>query len=211
MDRGKEEFEKQAEASSTSRHSGLRFPPNPSRALRNRRGSAKEVLAKLAWRMEAIRQAARSCSTDRGGRYGPNTSIGTAAPRAAMLATPLSFYRGAALNMVADLATTPTTGVYVQACGDAHLVNFRGFATPERQINFDIHDLDETLPAWEWDLKRLATSFVLACRDSALDKASAENTALACARSYREHMGVSVKWEPSTYGIRGLVQKCSLT
>ena len=80
-----------------------------------------------------------------------------------MLESPFTFYRGAALNMAADLATTPTTGVRVQACGDAHLVNFRGFATPERQINFDIHDLDETLPApWEWDLKRLATSFVLA-------------------------------------------------
>ena len=91
--------------------------------------------------------------------------------------------------MATDLATTPATGVRVQACGDAHLGNFRGFATPERQINFDIHDLDETLPApWEWDLKRLATSFVVACRDNGLDKASAKDAALACARSYREHM-----------------------
>ena len=70
-----------------------------------------------------------------------------------MLASPFTFYRGAALNMAADLATTPTSGVRVQACGDAHLVNFRGFASPERRIVFDIHDLDETLPApWEWDL-----------------------------------------------------------
>ena len=106
-----------------------------------------------------------------------------------MLESPFTFYRGAALNMATDLAITPTTGVRVQACGDAHLGNFRGFATPERQINFDIHDLDETLPApWEWDLKRLATSFVVACRDNGLDKASAEDAALACARSYREHM-----------------------
>jgi len=106
-----------------------------------------------------------------------------------MLESPFTFYRGAALNMATDLATTPTTGVRVQACGDAHLGNFRGFATPERQINFDIHDLDETLPApWEWDLKRLATSFVVACRDNGLDKSSAEDAALACARSYREHM-----------------------
>ena len=106
-----------------------------------------------------------------------------------MLELPFTFYRGAALNMATDLAITPTTGVRVQACGDAHLGNFRGFATPERQINFDIHDLDETLPApWEWDLKRLATSFVVACRDNGLDKASAEDAALACARSYREHM-----------------------
>lgn len=106
-----------------------------------------------------------------------------------MVESPYTFYRGAALNMAADLATTPTTGVRVQACGDAHLGNFRGFATPERQINFDIHDLDETLPApWEWDLKRLATSFVVACRDNGLDKSAAENAVLACAQSYREHM-----------------------
>ena len=72
------------------------------------------------------------------------------------------------------ISRSRATGVRVQACGDAHLGNFRGFATPERQINFDIHDLDETLPApWEWDLKRLATSFVVACRDNGLDKASA--------------------------------------
>jgi len=106
-----------------------------------------------------------------------------------MLVSPFTFYRGAALNMAADLATLPTTGVRVQACGDAHLVNFRGFATPERQINFDIHDLDETLPApWEWDLKRLATSFVVACRDNGLDKSAADDATLACARSYREQM-----------------------
>lgn len=106
-----------------------------------------------------------------------------------MLESPFTFYRGAALNMAADLATTPTTRVRVQACGDAHLGNFRGFATPERQINFDIHDLDETLPAaWEWDLKRLATSFVLACRDNGLDPTTARDAALTCAQSYREHM-----------------------
>jgi len=106
-----------------------------------------------------------------------------------MLESPFAFYRGAALNMAADLATMPTTGVRVQACGDAHLVNFRGFATPERQMNFDIHDLDETLPApWEWDLKRLAVSFVLACRENGFDKDAADDAALACARSYREHM-----------------------
>ena len=106
-----------------------------------------------------------------------------------MMASPFTFYRGAALNMAADLATTPATGVYVQACGDAHLGNFRGFATPERRLVFDIHDLDETLPApWEWDLKRLATSFVVASRANGLDKAAAEDAVLACARSYRERM-----------------------
>jgi uncharacterized protein (DUF2252 family) len=106
-----------------------------------------------------------------------------------MLVSPFTFYRGAALNMAADLATTPTTGIRVQACGDANLGNFRGFATPERQIVFDIHDLDETLPApWEWDLKRLAASFAVACRANGLDKDVAEDAMLTGARSYREHM-----------------------
>jgi uncharacterized protein (DUF2252 family) len=105
-----------------------------------------------------------------------------------MLASPFTFYRGAALNMAADLATTPTTGIRVQACGDAHLGNFLGFATPERRIVFDIHDLDETLPApWEWDLKRLAASFVVACRDNGLDKGVAKDAVLTCVRSYRKH------------------------
>jgi uncharacterized protein (DUF2252 family) len=106
-----------------------------------------------------------------------------------MLESPFAFYRGAALNMAADLATMPFTGLRVQACGDAHLVNFRGFATPERRIVFDIHDLDETLPApWEWDLMRLATSFVLACRNNGLREECAEDAVLTCVRSYREHM-----------------------
>ena len=84
-----------------------------------------------------------------------------------MVQTPFTFYRGAALNMAADLAVTPATGLRVQACGDAHLLNFGAFATPERRVIFDINDLDETLPApWEWDVKRLAASFVLACRNN---------------------------------------------
>ena len=84
-----------------------------------------------------------------------------------MVRTPFTFYRGAALNMAADLAVTPATGLRVQACGDCHLLNFGDFATPERRVIFDINDLDETLPApWEWDVKRLAASFVLACRNN---------------------------------------------
>ena len=79
-----------------------------------------------------------------------------------MSASPFAFYRGAAAVMAADLATTPTSGLRVQACGDAHLMNFGGFATPERNVIFDINDLDETLPApFEWDLKRLAASVVI--------------------------------------------------
>src|SRR6476660_2891043 len=82
-----------------------------------------------------------------------------------MLPSPFVFYRGAAAIMAADLAHTPTTGIRVQSCGDAHLMNFGVFATPERRVIFDINDFDETLPApWEWDLKRLVASFVLAGR-----------------------------------------------
>ncbi len=106
-----------------------------------------------------------------------------------MLASPFTFFRGTAAIMAADLAGTPTTGLRVQCCGDAHLGNFRCFATPERRIIFDIHDLDETLPApWEWDVKRLAVSFVLACRDNGLSEQFARESALACVRSYRRRM-----------------------
>ena len=77
-----------------------------------------------------------------------------------MLVSPFTFYRGAALVMAADLARTPQSGVTVQLCGDAHLSNFGFFGTPERRLLFDINDFDETLPGpWEWDVKRLATSF----------------------------------------------------
>ena len=103
--------------------------------------------------------------------------------------TPFTFYRGAALNMAADLSVTPVTGMNVQACGDAHLCNFGGFATPERNIIFSINDLDETLPApWEWDVKRLAASFVVASRNNNLGDDIARNTVLECVRSYRENM-----------------------
>ena len=82
-----------------------------------------------------------------------------------MSASPFAFYRGSAALMAADLATTPASGIRVQACGDAHLMNFGAFATPERNVVFDINDLDETLPApWEWDLKRLAASVVIAAQ-----------------------------------------------
>lgn len=106
-----------------------------------------------------------------------------------MVKTPFTFYRGAALNMAADLARTPASGLQVQACGDAHLCNFGGFATPERRVIFDINDLDETLPApWEWDVKRLAASFVVACRSNGFSEAIARDAALASVRSYRLRM-----------------------
>ena len=106
-----------------------------------------------------------------------------------MALSPFTFYRGSALNMAVDLATTPATGVRVQCCGDAHLGNFRGLGTPERRVIFAINDLDETLPApWEWDLKRLAASFVVACRNNDLSESTARDAVLTCVRSYREHM-----------------------
>ena len=106
-----------------------------------------------------------------------------------MVLSPFTFYRGAALTMAADVSSTPSTGVHVQACGDAHLCNFGGFATPERRVIFSINDLDETLPApWEWDVKRLAASFVVASRDNGLGAAAAKDAAMTCVRTYRESM-----------------------
>ena len=106
-----------------------------------------------------------------------------------MVRSPFTFYRGAALHMAVDLATTPSTGVRVQCGGDAHLVNFRGFSTPERRVIVALNDLDETLPApWEWDVKRLAASFVVACRDNGLSAATATEAVRTCAQTYRRRM-----------------------
>src|SRR5262245_36417884 len=104
-----------------------------------------------------------------------------------MARSPFTFYRGAALTMASDLAVTPVSGIRVQCCGDAHLSNFGRFATPERRVIFSINDLDETLPApWEWDVKRLATSFVVACRDNSLSDGCARDAAATCVRTYRQ-------------------------
>jgi len=106
-----------------------------------------------------------------------------------MLRSPFTFLRGSAALMAYDLATTPKTDIIVQACGDCHLLNFGFFATPERNLVFDINDFDETLPApWEWDLKRLVVSFVIAGRDSDLSDRESKAAAINCARSYREHL-----------------------
>jgi uncharacterized protein (DUF2252 family) len=97
-----------------------------------------------------------------------------------------TFFRGSAIILAADLAATPTTGIQVQACGDCHLLNFGGFATPERNLIFDLNDFDETLIApWEWDLKRLVTSIILAGRDLHLCDRDCSEAALAAAREYR--------------------------
>jgi uncharacterized protein (DUF2252 family) len=106
-----------------------------------------------------------------------------------MLQSPFAFYRGSAAIMAADLSHTPVTGLRVQMCGDCHLMNFGIFATPERHLIFDINDFDETLPGpWEWDVKRLAASFVIAGRHNEFKRGHAGDAALVCARSYRENM-----------------------
>jgi uncharacterized protein (DUF2252 family) len=106
-----------------------------------------------------------------------------------MLASPFTFYRGAALIMAADLAATPVSGVTVQVCGDAHLSNFGVFGTPERQMLFDINDFDETLPGpWEWDVKRLAASFEVMGRDRGFSPDDRRAVVMAGVREYRIRM-----------------------
>jgi uncharacterized protein (DUF2252 family) len=105
-----------------------------------------------------------------------------------MLASPYSFYRGAAAVMAADLALTAASGLRVQACGDAHPGNFGLYGSPERELVFDLNDFDETQPApWEWDVKRLATGFVVGARGTGAPDAGAA-AALAAVRAYREAM-----------------------
>ena len=106
-----------------------------------------------------------------------------------MLVSPFTFFRGAALIMASDLATTPTSGLTVQACGDAHLSNFGLFASPERSMVLDVNDFDETLPApWEWDVKRLAASVEIACRERGFLDKDRRQAVLASAESYRTGM-----------------------
>jgi uncharacterized protein (DUF2252 family) len=106
-----------------------------------------------------------------------------------MLQSAFAYFRGTAAVQAYDLAGTPTSGIIVQACGDCHLMNFGGFATPERNLVFDINDFDETLPApFEWDLKRLAASFVIAARWRGFRDDQAREIAVQCVASYRESM-----------------------
>lgn len=106
-----------------------------------------------------------------------------------MLQSPFTFLRGSAALMAYDLAAAPNTGLRVQACGDCHLLNFGLFATPERNLVFDLNDFDETLPApWEWDLKRLAVSFAIAARDNRLSDSDARAAVLECVCAFRERL-----------------------
>ena len=104
-----------------------------------------------------------------------------------MAESQFGFFRGAAAGMAADLASTPSTGLTVQLCGDGHLVNFGGFATPERRLIFDVNDFDETLPGpWEWDLKRLGASFAVAARSKGLSDEVGRAAVLSMVSSYRD-------------------------
>ncbi|MBD5605102.1 MAG: DUF2252 domain-containing protein, partial [Candidatus Eremiobacteraeota bacterium] len=104
-----------------------------------------------------------------------------------MLQSPFAFYRGAASIMASDLQSTPASGIATQICGDAHLLNFGAFATAERRFVFDVNDFDETTAgAWEWDVKRLATSFAIAARHLGFRARDARAAVLASVRSYRE-------------------------
>jgi uncharacterized protein (DUF2252 family) len=106
-----------------------------------------------------------------------------------MLVSPLTFYRGAALIMAADLAATPVSGLRAQLCGDAHLSNFGLFATPERRMVFDVNDFDETLPGpWEWDVKRLVASLAVAGRNNGYSRKERQRVCMAGAESYRTAM-----------------------
>ena len=106
-----------------------------------------------------------------------------------MSVSPFTFYRGAAAVMAADLARTPDSGLRVQACGDAHLSNFGAFAAPDRRLVFDLNDFDESLPGpWEWDVKRLAASFVVAAREAGLKRRQREAIVTRTVRAYREAM-----------------------
>jgi uncharacterized protein (DUF2252 family) len=106
-----------------------------------------------------------------------------------MMETPFTYYRGAALPMASDLASTPATGMIVQACGDAHLSNFGLFGSPERRLVFDVNDFDETLPGpWEWDVKRLAASLEVAARENGFSDKDRRKITLASAARYRQVM-----------------------
>ena len=106
-----------------------------------------------------------------------------------MMVSPFTFYRGAAKVMSADLAGTPTAGLDVQLCGDAHLSNFGVYGSPERTLVFDLNDFDETLPGpFEWDLKRLAASFTIAARNNGFSTSEQQSTTAACVTAYRDAM-----------------------
>ena len=114
-----------------------------------------------------------------------------------MQTSPFAFMRGSAAVMAADLATTPTSGIWVQSCGDCHLANFGAYAAPDGTPMFDINDFDETLPApFEWDLKRLTASFVVDARGRGMPDSPCRNLARDVVTAYRRHMATLMRLDP---------------
>jgi uncharacterized protein (DUF2252 family) len=179
-----------------------RKPAMPKRAARKRAGAAVVHLTR-AERVQRGKQARRAVPRSSHGAFAPAPDRADpvellerqAAARVPelvpirygrMLVSPFTFYRGAALIMAADLAATPRSGLGVQCCGDAHLSNFGVFASPERRLVFDINDFDETLPGpWEWDVKRLAASILIAARCNGFSVSEQEQAVLETVEEYR--------------------------
>jgi uncharacterized protein (DUF2252 family) len=114
-----------------------------------------------------------------------------------MSESPWAFYRGAAAVMAADLASRPNSGLTVQLCGDAHILNFGLWATPERQLSFDLRDFDETLPGpFEWDVARLVASIVVLAADNGVKSGKAERAVAECLRAYRERIARYARTKP---------------
>src|SRR5262245_64748760 len=134
-----------------------------------------------------------------------------------MIASPFAYFRGAAAPMAWDLAHTPASGIRVQACGDAHLLNFGMFAAPDRRLVFDVNDFDETLPAsFEWDVKRLAASVVVAARDHGFSdshgRAAARQSAAVYQAQIERFAGMTflVVWYGRVDGERVVVMMCEI-
>ncbi len=188
----------------TSNRAGARKPASRASGPGSARAAAVEHLSR-ADRVARGKEARAVAPLESQGEFRPAGSrdpvgllLGQAASRVPelvpvrhgrMLVSAFTFYRGAALPMAADLATTPSSGLRVQLCGDAHLSNFGAFASPERRLVFDINDFDETLPGpFEWDVKRLAASLAVAGRDNGYPAKARRKIALAAAEGYRTAM-----------------------
>ena len=152
---------------------------NPGKKIRDKVPRTSQGSFKLSSKRPGILQAISASNYDRVKDLIPIRM-------SRMSASPFAFYRGTADIMAHDLSHLPHTQLQVQAVGDCHLMNFGGFATPERNLIFDANDFDETLPApWEWDIKRLATSFVLAARNNRMRETDAQQMAVDMAAAYR--------------------------
>jgi uncharacterized protein (DUF2252 family) len=160
-----------------------------SRADRTARGKAARAAAPLESHAEFLPAEARDPVGLLLGQAGSRVPELVPIRHGRMLVSPFTYFRGAALPMAADLATTPASGLQVQLCGDAHLSNFGAFASPERTLVFDVNDFDETLPGpFEWDIKRLAASLAIAGRENSFPAAARRKIVLAAAEAYRTAM-----------------------